>query len=153
MKSITLAMLAAMASGVALATGADLADAEMRAQALADEIVKACGQLREQPRWSCVDKRIEGLPSDYGGRAKYLAYEAMNIADDDRLNALCSRAKMPRGTVRIGMTKQQVRDCGWGRPAQVNSTTTRFGTREQWVYGSGNYLYFDRGGLLEAIQN
>lgn len=55
------------------------------------------------------------------------------------------------GQTGIGMTA-----CGaiaaWGRPESINKTTTARGTREQWVYGGRNYLYFTNG-VLDAIQN
>lgn len=55
--------------------------------------------------------------------------------------------------VRIGMTaKQVVENTSWGKPNKVNKTTNRHGTREQWVYGGGNYLYFENG-ILTSIQN
>lgn len=55
--------------------------------------------------------------------------------------------------ISIGMTAANVRDAKyWGRPERVNSTTTPYGTREQWVYGGGRYVYFDRG-LVTAIQH
>jgi hypothetical protein len=60
-------------------------------------------------------------------------------------------AKNRKG-VRIGMTAKQVREkTDWGSPESINSTITSNGTREQWVYGYGNYLYF-RNGILESIQ-
>lgn len=49
----------------------------------------------------------------------------------------------------IGMTKQEaIRS--WCYPRHINSTTTRYGTHEQWVYGD-RYLYFDND-RLTAIQ-
>ena len=57
-----------------------------------------------------------------------------------------------RKGVRIGMSTKQVREkTDWGQPDSINVTTTSNGTREQWVYGYGNYLYF-RNGILESIQ-
>lgn len=54
--------------------------------------------------------------------------------------------------IRIGMTEKQVREkTNWGSPISINSTVTSNGTREQWVYGYGSYLYF-RNGILESIQ-
>lgn len=53
--------------------------------------------------------------------------------------------------VHIGMTQEDVVASQWGRPRQVNRTTTINGVREQWIYGNG-YLYFDDG-ILTAIQN
>lgn len=52
----------------------------------------------------------------------------------------------------IGMSTEQVLNSSWGKPQKVNTTTTSLGTREQWVYGNGNYLYFENG-ILVTIQN
>ena len=38
-----------------------------------------------------------------------------------------------------------------GRSDSINATQTASGTREQWVYSLGRYLYFDNG-RLTAIQ-
>jgi hypothetical protein len=54
--------------------------------------------------------------------------------------------------VSIGMTSERVLLSSWGRPESVNKTTNVNGVREQWVYGSGNYLYFQNG-ILTSIQN
>lgn len=55
--------------------------------------------------------------------------------------------------VRIGMTKKQVlTKTSWGKPDEVNKSTDRTGTFEQWIYGGGNYLYF-KNGILVSIQN
>lgn len=54
--------------------------------------------------------------------------------------------------VSIGMTREQVVGSSWGRPEHVNTTRTSYGVREQWVYGSRNYLYF-QDGILTTIQN
>lgn len=64
-----------------------------------------------------------------------------------------AKAKAARPGVRIGMTRDQViNGTNWGKPQKVNRTTTRYGTSEQWVYGDGNYLYFEDG-VLTSIQN
>lgn len=54
-----------------------------------------------------------------------------------------------RREVVIGMTRYQA-EASWGKPSQINETTTAAGIREQWVYG-GAYLYFENG-VLTAIQ-
>jgi len=53
--------------------------------------------------------------------------------------------------VRIGMTKEQVRE-SWGKPKHVNRSVYESGTREQWVYGDirSDYLYF-AGDKLKSI--
>ena len=61
------------------------------------------------------------------------------------------RAKLPG--VRLGMgTEQVIKMTSWGKPQRIHRTTDAWGTREQWVYGSGYYLYFDNG-VLTTIQN
>lgn len=55
------------------------------------------------------------------------------------------------GSVRIGMTAKAA-EAAWGRPKSINRTTGSWGTKEQWVYGDGNYLYI-LNGKIEAIQN
>ena len=54
--------------------------------------------------------------------------------------------------VMVGMSKDQAIRA-WGKPKTINSTTTSRGTREQWVYPSRSYLYFDEDGKLTTIQN
>lgn len=55
--------------------------------------------------------------------------------------------------VKIGMTASTViNKTSWGAPNLVNTTITKHGRDEQWVYGSGSYLYFSNG-KLTAIQN
>lgn len=57
-----------------------------------------------------------------------------------------------RGGVRIGMTAKQVRASNWGGPESINRSTGSYGTHEQWVYGGGNYIYFENG-VVSSIQN
>ena len=52
--------------------------------------------------------------------------------------------------IRIGMTAEQIR-AAWGKPEKVNSTITARGTHEQWVYGDGQYVYFDEG-VMRSLQ-
>lgn len=54
--------------------------------------------------------------------------------------------------VYIGMSTIEVLASKWGKPQSVNRTTSSSGTREQWVYGGKNYLYFENG-MLTTIQN
>ena len=55
--------------------------------------------------------------------------------------------------VHIGMTAEQC-ELSWGKPDNVNRTTTAAGSHEQWCYGEScsSALYFD-GGVLTAIQD
>jgi len=77
-----------------------------------------------------------------------LRMRAAEEAAEKRREAAAKR----RQGVRIGMTTADVLASSWGRPEKVNRSTYAWGTSEQWVYGSGNYLYF-KDGVLESIQN
>lgn len=87
--------------------------------------------------------------TDSGGRATYENRAAELFATDPA--AVDARETKKRG-VALGMTKEQVIASSWGKPRDVNRTQTEYGLTEQWVYGSGNYLYF-RNGVLDSIQN
>lgn len=56
-----------------------------------------------------------------------------------------------QGIVHLGFTKEMCIDA-WGHPEDINRTITYNTTREQWVYSSSRYLYFENG-RLTAIQN
>ena len=61
----------------------------------------------------------------------------------------------PKGWAQIGMSKEEVIRCGWGKPDRINKTTTSYGTDEQWVYRTRieGYLYFDTKGVLRSMQH
>lgn len=50
----------------------------------------------------------------------------------------------------IGMTAEQVVKSSWGKPIDINKTTTANGYSEQWVY-NGKYIYFENG-IVTTIQ-
>lgn len=50
----------------------------------------------------------------------------------------------------IGMTAEQLR-AAWGRPENVNSTIHANSRHEQWVYGTGNYVYVEDG-VITSLQ-
>lgn len=52
---------------------------------------------------------------------------------------------------KIGMTRAEVEGSKWGFPNKVNSTTSKYGESEQWVYNDEGYLYFTNG-ILTTIQ-
>jgi hypothetical protein len=56
-----------------------------------------------------------------------------------------------RPNPQLGMTSEQATKSKWGRPREINRTITMLGTKEQWVYGSNRFLYFDNG-ILTGIQ-
>jgi hypothetical protein len=67
-------------------------------------------------------------------------------------------AKDPKQTkcrgvsLQIGWSDDMVLRAMKCAPDHINSTMTATGNREQWVYGGGNYLFFENGELV-TIQN
>ena len=56
------------------------------------------------------------------------------------------RAKLPN--IRLGMTGDYVKNkTNWGHPIKVNRSVGSWGVHEQWIYGEGQYLYFQNGKL------
>lgn len=109
-----------------------------------DQIPQGSPQWPECHRiWQAeVDRRIAA------DRDKWRADKLARGVDPDR----------PVTIVRpfIGMSKEQTRDSDykqfdWGRPMRVNTTRTKAGQVEQWVFGDGRYLYFTND-VLTAIQ-
>ena len=51
----------------------------------------------------------------------------------------------------IGMTETEVLSSLWGKPEDINKTTTAYGVSEQWVYDNNRYVYLDDG-IVTSIQ-
>lgn len=132
---------------------------EREGRRIADQLLKMICKPAEAEKFDeCVDRAISNHPERFRDAARVVAaadnearWEALEQQRIDRAVAVCRKAGIKSGTVRIGMTMRQVRDCGWGRPDDVNRTSTARYVHEQWVYPS-SYLYFENG-ILTAIQN
>lgn len=61
----------------------------------------------------------------------------------------------PKGWTNIGMSREEVIRCGWGKPDKINRYTNASGTEEQWVYRIriDGYLYFDTRGILRSMSH
>lgn len=65
------------------------------------------------------------------------------------------KIKAKKEGIDIGYTAQQVLESSWGKPTKVNTTTNKYGSREQWVYrgqGKSGYVYLENG-VVTSIQN
>lgn len=51
----------------------------------------------------------------------------------------------------IGMSQQEVESSKWGKPKKINTTVTKYGKSEQWVYDNYRYVYFEDG-IVSSIQ-
>lgn len=132
-----------------------------------------------QGEWSYVfqytkDSKVDEIDSldeisnlfDYGWIYNSLLSESeilpMSIAERRRNNFITNNPNLSStykndiltGKIRIGMNDKMV-IASWGRPDDINRTTTAYSISEQWIYGSINtrrYLYFDNN-ILTTIQN
>jgi hypothetical protein len=77
-------------------------------------------------------------PDGYTG---YITPDALSVSDSGELTPV--RAY-------VGATKSEVREI-LGPPKKINETRTARGTRQQWVYGLGHYVYFS-GNEVTTIQ-
>ena len=84
-------------------------------------------------------------------KALTLAAKNKRKADLTRKYGASTANLILQGKIRIGMSKEMCREA-WGGPESINKTTGSYGSHEQWVYGIGNYLYFENG-KLTTIQN
>lgn len=84
-------------------------------------------------------------------KALTLAAKNKRKADLTRKYGAANANLILQGKIRIGMSKEMCREA-WGGPESINRTTGSYGSHEQWVYGIGNYLYFENG-KLTTIQN
>lgn len=80
-----------------------------------------------------------------------VASGAMWNVKPERISAFCLQGNwIGDGNIVEGMTDDQVR-AAWGDPLSVNSTLAGGVSSEQWVYGSGYYVYFEDG-IVTGIQ-
>ncbi|PPA85015.1 hypothetical protein C4A75_09565 [Brevibacillus laterosporus] len=69
----------------------------------------------------------------------------------DKINSYTTSSNRTFLIPAIGMTKEEVLNSAWGKPNNINKTTTANGVHEQWVYSIKKYVYFDNG-YVTAIQ-
>lgn len=138
---------------------------------VATAIQSACEAAPQAAKRECANDWLNGVPDParQGALDAYEAAEEARVAHlKQQLDALkarlaeseaarkaeraCKRKGYEKGSAQIGMSKADNLECGWGQPRDVNRTITARSTREQWVYGAGEYLYFENG-RLTAIQD
>ena len=106
------------------------------------------------PEESKLYKSIEKeLINEYQAKKRKLDRLTNGPSKEEAISIEKTRlAEARKKGVYIGMDRQQVIESSWGKPIKINRTTNAYSVHEQWVYGSGNYLYFENG-LLTSIQN
>lgn len=134
---------------------------EARAKAIQDECTTGIGQVMKTAREQAAadDLNMAAATLNHcAGISKDPVYVKLTTDIERGRAAKIARlereekARKKKEGVRVGMSKGDVLSSSWGKPQKVNATTTARGTREQWVYGGHNYLYFE-GDTLTTIQN
>jgi hypothetical protein len=100
--------------------------------------------------WICQGYMSDPKVKEFYTRALTKRNKIKSDETDKQVKA--DKARKKKEGVIIGMTEQDVLESSWGRPVSVNTTSTAYRTRAQWVYKSGNYLYFEDG-KLTSIQH
>lgn len=83
--------------------------------------------------------------------------ERRKLQNEKRRNQIIDKYGIVNGEailnhkVKIGWTKSMC-IASWGKPYDINRTTTTYGSSEQYVYSLKKYLYFENG-ILTAIQD
>jgi hypothetical protein len=109
----------------------------------------------KNPKKSAEDKKLalellgRDHPDEYNKHKAKI--DEVIAAENKRAEIIEKKTKRSEG-VRLGMSKGDVLASSWGKPSTINKTTTTNAVHEQWVYGGGNYLYFENG-ILTSIQN
>lgn len=84
--------------------------------------------------------------------------KSSNILNEEFIYTIYAYQKSPDINIielkkpKIGMTKNEVLNSTWGKPEDINKTTTKYGIREQWCYSGYKYIYFEDG-IVTSIQD
>jgi len=74
-----------------------------------------------------------------------------NMVEKQKAEQEEQKKQLTDSNPQIGMTQQEVLASKWGKPKEINTTETKYGKSEQWVYGNNRYVYFDDG-IVTSIQ-
>lgn len=110
--------------------------------------------LMETPEFQTLDYSFTEEDSDYFSEEEDLNYSFTEedwLQEYNRYNNIEVK-EMEMKDIEIGMTQEEViNQTEWGKPQEINKTTSSYGVSEQWVYPDYKYLYFEDG-ILTVIQ-
>jgi hypothetical protein len=128
--------------------------AERAAKFAADRpnIIKKAKSLIGQHKWDELAKMDYDYAFAHDAELDDMANTARSKLTDIAMAK--DRAERKKQGVHIGMTKDEVLMSSWGKPSSINTTSTRNGKHEQWVYDRyhNGYLYFDND-VLTTVSN
>lgn len=105
--------------------------------------------LRISPQLPTIDKEMPETCDFYKNEsdAQAAASEFYNSVSD----GIADNHQYDGDEPFIGMTKGQLERSAWGKPRDINKTTTAGGTDEQWCYSGDRYVYLTNG-VVTGIQ-
>lgn len=109
---------------------------------------RCAGSSEAQKCRALVDSMAAETPEAKNARIKKLEQERLSAAREVEKQPLTYKPSAQRALVTqpsVGMSEYEAADTQWGRPESINRTVTASGKREQWVYGSGRYVYLENG--------
>jgi len=98
-----------------------------------------------------LDPKAQQAKAESIARNQRIA-EVNQKAREERIAELTGTKCTKNGKAMIGESPERTRKCGWGKPERINRSIYASHTREQWVYGGNNYLYFEND-VLVSISN
>ena len=112
---------------------------------------RCAGSSEPQKCRALVDAMASETPETKRARAEKL--------EKDRLSATQEVVKAPatnsatsqraiESAPTIGMGEYDAANTMWSQPAERNRTVTARGSREQWVFGSGRFVYLENGRVI-----
>ena len=123
--------------------GLDLCEATnagepQRCKELSDAVeIKFTGATRKDAKGRTL---YEAATRDGSAKGWITESQKRGLLVDDRPQAIsCSQ------TPQVGMTEEQVLASCWGKPKVRRQIGVEGLMRDQWVYGDGRFLYFDKG--------
>lgn len=119
--------------------------------------------LKDEPDEDKIIKYISAINPTYSGALKdqihTFVHEYISDYTWEYINSKYIKEKQEKEDLfkapeppKIGMTRGEAQKSTWGKPIDINKTTTKYGTHEQWVYDGYKYLYFEDG-ILTSIQD
>lgn len=125
---------------LALPAVAQTADGAKYARCAGSSEVHKCRAL--------VDAIANETPEAKRARVEKLERDRIAAAQEVAKQPLTYRPPAQRTIISepaIGMSEYEVTNTQWGNPESKNRTVTQSGSRDQWVYGDGRYVYLTNG--------
>lgn len=109
-------------------------------------LLNISGKIPQQSgEWPFYQEYYADWSTSYStSKAEYDEWEAEKAAEK------AEKGKLAKSAPTVGMTKEEVEGCAWGKPDKKNIDEYAWGTSEQWVYRSKGYVYF-KNGIVSSV--